>query len=558
MSRTTRRPDASVAKMDVKAQALAPDLEAIRRFIVQMIARGAIAEMIAAVLALLQRMRELNTELMTKMAAASRKRPPSETLHRLQLELPLMLGTAANDASGADKGDASTVLEGPPEPPVVAPLPQFPAKKRKLRHRHGRTTFPGNLERVPGAVARVSDDQRICPTCKRPTKTLGVKTTEKLTVRPCVYVVEQELRETCSCGRCHAYIVSAPKPDEVVPRGLLGNELLVQALVDHYDDGVPWERMERNARQQDVPLSANTLASSVGALIDRFEPVVEHIKERALSSSFTAFDATSMKVLDGQHPLGIRTGSLWLIEGDHQYAYFVFARTAEAQPIDDLLRGRTLASVMCDGSATNNCVERAGGRRGGCNAHARRRLVEAVRIGDRRAVTGLALFAQLFHVDAESKRLGETVEARFVRRQSESVAIVEELRGWTARMRGEAEPKSPLGGAVGYIHRQWSRLTRFLEDPLMELTNNEVERDLRRWVLDRKTWMFVGHDTSARRAADALTLLTTCRKMGVEPRRYLRETLAKILAREKDAVALAPATFARELAAEKARARTAA
>ena len=125
-----------------------------------------------------------------------------------------------------------------------------------------------------------------------------------------------------------------------------------------------------------------------------------------MASSFTAFDATSMKVLDVTHPLGIRTGALWLIEGDHQYAYFVFAPTAEAKHIDDLLRGRTLASVMCDGSATNNCVERAGGKRGGCNAHARRGLVEALRCGDRRAVTGLDLFARLFHVDAESLRLG--------------------------------------------------------------------------------------------------------------------------------------------------------
>lgn len=563
MARTRRRPDKTSpaspkAKIDVKAQALAPDLEAIRRFIVQMIARGAIAEMIASVLALLQRMRELNTELMTRMAAVSRKRPPSETLHRLQLELPLMFGTAANDASGAEKAAAATELEGPPEPPpppaLVPPVAEVPAKKK--RHSHGRPNFPGGLVRVPGATSRVSDADRICPACKRPTKTLGFKTTEKLTVRPCEFVVEQDLRETCSCGRCHAYIVSAPKPDEVVPRGLLGNELLVQALVDHYDDGVPWERMERNARQQGVPLSANTLASSVGALIDRFEPVVEHIKERALASSFTALDATSMKVLDVTRPLGIRTGALWLIEGDHQYAYFVFAPTAEARHIDDLLRGRTLASVMCDGSATNNCVERAGGKRGGCNAHARRGLVEALRGGDRRAVTGLDLFARLFHVDAESLRFGETLEERFARRQSSSLAIVEELRVWTASIRGEAEPKSPLGKAAGYIHRQWARLTRFLIDPLMELTNNEVERGLRRWVLDRKTWLFVGHDASARRAADALTLLTTCRKMGLDPRRYLRETLAKILAGEKDAAALAPETFARALAAEKAAANT--
>ncbi len=78
----------------------------------------------------------------------------------------------------------------------------------------------------------------------------------------------------------------------------------------------------------------------------------------------------------------------------------------------------------------------------------------------------------------------------------------------------------------------------------MELTNNEVERDLRRWVLDRKSWLFVGHDDSARRTADALTILTTCRKLGVEPRRYLRETLAKILAGEKDLQELLPERYA--------------
>jgi len=32
--------------------------------------------------------------------------------------------------------------------------------------------------------------------------------------------------------------------------------------------------------------------------------------------------------------------------------------------------------------------------------------------------------------------------------------------------------------------------------------------------------------------------------MGIEPRRYLRETLAKILAGEKDLVALFPETYA--------------
>lgn len=47
--------------VNLRGQALAPDLEVIRRFIVDMIARGAIAELIASVLALLQRMRISST-----------------------------------------------------------------------------------------------------------------------------------------------------------------------------------------------------------------------------------------------------------------------------------------------------------------------------------------------------------------------------------------------------------------------------------------------------------------------------------------------------------------
>jgi transposase len=517
-----------------------PDLDVVRTFITDMIARGAIVALIAAVVALLGRMRDLNTELMAKLANKTCKRPPSETMRRLQLELPLFMQPAANDA------------EAVPTPPVPPVLPAREKKKRgpKIPHKHGRPVLPGHLPRVP-EVHPVSASQRMCPLCNIPAETIGYKTAEKLDIRPAEYVVKKISRETCSCQKCHEYVVTAPKEDEVLDRGILGTELLVHAIVDHYDDAVPWERMERNARQQDVPLSANTLAGSAGRVIDLFDPVVQHIAEKSLTSSYTALDATSMPVIDDTQPLGIRTGALWLIEGAHLYSYFVFAPSGHAKHIDDLLAGRTLASVMCDGSPTNNCVERAGGERGGCNAHARRGLVLALRGGDARAAEGIDIFGGIFHADAESKRLGETLAERFARRQTDTAAPLERLRVWVAARRLDVEPKSLLGKALGYIERQWKRLTAFMRDPLMDLTNNEVERDLRRWVLDRKTWMFVGHDVSARRAADALTILTTCRKFGIEPRRYLRETLAKILAGEKDIAALLPETYARATAEAK-------
>jgi transposase len=514
--------------------ALSPDLEAVGRFIQEMIARGAIAALVAAVVSLLVRMRDLNLELVRKVASKSRKRPPNEAMRRLQLELPLTFAVAANDTKAETK-----------PPPVGTPPDNTGKKKRDQSHRdnHGRSTFPAHIPRVPNVIL-VPDSMRQCPQCGTEVERLALKlTAEKLTVKPVEFVVEQIHRETCTCPDCHQYICTAPKPDEVVDRGVLGNELLIQAMVDHYDEAVPYERMERQAEQQGVPLAANTLAASVGRLVDLFDPVVRHIREACFSSDYLALDATSIRVLDSVHPLGVRTGALWLITGDHRYACFVYGTSAEGVHLETLLKGRSLGSVMCDGSATNNCVDRAGAERGGCHAHARRKLVEALRLGDARAVEGLSIYAELFHVDAESHRIGESLVDRFARRQRDSAPLVEKLRAWMERVGGEVEPKSPLGQALGYLRRQWKRLTAFLRDPLMELTNNEVERDLRRWVLDRKVWMFVGHDQSAKRAADALTIITTCKKFGIEPRRYLRDTLAKILAGEKSLAALLPENY---------------
>jgi transposase len=509
---------------------VAPDLGAVQKFIADMIAKGAFAALVAAIVALLARMRDLNTELMKKLASQSRKRPPNEEMRRLQMELPLLFTPPANDAAA-----------GP------APQPDPKAKKRgaKKPTAHGRPKLPAHLPRVPD-VRLVGDDKRTCPQCHVELARVCLKTTaEKLDVRPSQFIVTQTQVETCSCPRCHQYIVTADKGDEVLDRGILGNELLVQSLVDHYDDAVPWERMERNAREEGAPLAANTVASSVGRVIDLFDPVLRHIRGRCLSAVFTALDATRMPVLDPLHPLGIKSAALWLIEGDHRYACFLYAPSAHAAHLKKFFEGRTLGSVMCDGSPTNNCVEKeAGGKRGGCNAHGRRGLVEALRRGDARAVEGLDLYAKIFHVDAVSKRLGETLEQRFERRLRESAPLVGELRVWLDRRLGDVEPRSTLGRALGYLDRQWSRLTAFLRDPLMEMTNNEVEGGLRTWVLDRKTWLFVGHELSARRAADALTLIRTCKRMGINPRAYLRDTLAKILAGEKNLVALLPETYA--------------
>ena len=86
-------------------------------------------------------------------------------------------------------------------------------------------------------------------------------------------------------------------------------------------------------------------------------------------------------------------------------------------------------------------------------------------------------------------------------------------------------------------------LTRWMRAPSQGAPNNEVERDLRTWVLDRKTWLFCGNEGSAKRAAAALTVLATCSKFGIDPRRYLRDVVRALLDGEKDLSKLLPENY---------------
>jgi hypothetical protein len=183
---------------------------------------------------------------------------------------------------------------------------------------------------------------------------------------------------------------------------------------------------------------------------------------------------------------------------------------------DDLCR-----VVQCDGTSVTNCIERAGGKRPGCMAHARRGLVEAARSGDAIALDGLHIIKPLFAIERASKLAGDTAEQRLARRREQSKPIIAVLRAWIDEQRGLAPPKTALGRALGYLHRQWQRLTLFLEDGNIELTNNRRERELRRLVLGRKNWLFTWLDDGGERTATILTIIATCIAHEVKPRAYL-------------------------------------
>jgi len=242
-------------------------------------------------------------------------------------------------------------------------------------------------------------------------------------------------------------------------------------------------------------------------------------------------DATGLRVLDHKAPAGIFRDTLWVLVGDGRWVNFAALQSGDADALEALLEGADADSFQCDGTSVTNFVEKKlKRRRPGCHSHGRRRLVEAARLGDLRALEGLRLYRKLFEIEKRATRERLDVHERQRLRERESVPVLDALRAWVLSLAPTVEPKSKLGEALTYLQRQWLRLCLFVYDGAIEVTNNRSERELRPWTLGQHTWLFVGDQTHATRWAAAYSLAHSALAQGLNPRAYLHAVVAKLIA----------------------------
>jgi transposase len=214
-------------------------------------------------------------------------------------------------------------------------------------------------------------------------------------------------------------------------------------------------------------VATQTLGRSVSAALDLLCPVARMIHAQTRGPGLLGTDATGIPVLDPDAPEGILNGTVWAWTNARWVSFF-YSPTGDADSVKRFLGADLARTVQCDGTTITSFLERTGGSRPGCWAHARRRLVEAARGGDRVALEGVRIIARLFAVERESSRAGDNAHERRDRRQRSSRHVLGELREWIDRQQAITPPKTPLGKGLGYLDRQWSRLLLFLDNGNIE------------------------------------------------------------------------------------------
>jgi transposase len=416
-----------------------------------------------------------------------------------------------------------------PEPKVAGPSKGV-ARRQKL---------PDWLPRVEHRHEPVSCT---CGQCGSTLTAIGEEISEQLDMIPAKFFVQRHIRPKLVCRHCET-VQTPALPNQPIDKGLPAPGLLAQVLVSKYTDHCPLHRQEGIYARMGVELSRSTMAGWLGQLEVLLEPLVEVLGNELLEERYLQADETTVPVLD---PGSGRTatGYLWVYRSgpwsERQAVVFDFQPNRGKQWPKQFLQGFA-GTLQVDGYAGYNEVFQGGKvSEAGCAAHARRKFFD-VHEATKSPLAQHALLeiAKLYAVEAEAKDLPPIERAAL--RRARAGPILDRFKAWLQTTLAHSPPRSALAKAIGYTLNRWTALTRYLDDGMLSIDNNPIERTLRGVALGRKNYLFCGSEGGGRRAALIYSLIETCKLNHVNPYEYFVDILTRLPScRSKDLAALLP------------------
>jgi len=438
--------------------------------------------------------------------------PASEKLSDAQLELLEL-----------EPGVSSAEVQAESE---REPLPASMGSQKRRSH-PGRQELPAELPRVERVIA-CAPEQCACRACGQPMAVIGYDQSEQLDVEPAKYFVLVTKREKRACKSCEAGgVVAAPVPARIIDKSLVSDRVVIDTVVAKYCDHLPLYRQSAILeRETGLQISRATLDGWVMRVGELLVPIVTGMGRELVKGSYIQADETPVDVQMHDRRGRNHQAYLWQYSRPGGSAVFDF-RLGRGRAGPKEFLGRFEGILQTDGYIAYDQVGGPKMVHVGCWAHARRHFVDAVKLNPSDAIATAIVrrMDELFGVDAEARAQNLDHAARHGLRQELAKPLLDLLKPQIEATGARALPSSALGKAVTYTLALWPKLTRFLEHPEVELSNNLAENSMRPVALGRKNWIHVGSPQAGPKVAAILSIVESCRRLKVPVRDYLADIL---------------------------------
>ena len=453
--------------------------------------------------------------------------PRADRLEAMTDLAQMLLGFAEElDKKPVRPGDAAG------SPPEQSQQPQQPAQQqRRLEKSKGRRNL-AKFENLPTTtfVHELSAEQRACPCCGEQRKEIGSEQSWQIEYHPGRFERLEHIRKKYACAACETegdgpQIETAAKPEAAIEKGLAGPGLLAFIVTSKFADYLPLYRLEDIFARQGFEIARGTQSIWCGDVADLVEPLYHLMAERVRLSHVVATDDTIMPMLQEGKTANARMW-VYLGDGNHPYNVFDFTLDRHRSGPTHFLKDYNQVLLADAYGGYNGVVAGNQMTRAGCWAHLRRKVIEAEKAAPEIARQTISMIASLYAIEKQAAGMAEAERLKLREEQSRPQLAV--LRDKLLHWKQELLPRHPMAEAISYALSQWQPLSVFCSDGAVPIDNNASEREMKRIVLNRKNSLFVGNPRGGRTSAILASITSTCRRLDLDPHRYLTQLLVNL------------------------------
>ena len=384
------------------------------------------------------------------------------------------------------------------------------------------------------------EEERVCPCCGLPYVKNGSHDSEFIEVEVKAHVRtirRNRWRRSCTCASAPKEVAVPPIP-RLFPHTLFGISFWVCFLFECYACHRPLNRVAAWMREQGLPVSPGTLASSIHRMMPLFAPLSQAILAHLKAAPVLHGDETGWRVQSLKAIRGTSRAWLWCaVSGDAVWFHVDARRNAEAAA--KLFAGVGAGTILvCDAYSADKKLARVLGGiliLAWCWAHVRRKFIEAAAGNDaleKWADRWLDRIGKVYHLnrvrlkhydpdvgmDQQSRKFG--IAHRRVKRAVDRLfALAEKERAGPAGSDLRAK-------ALNSLLRHRDGLCVFVDRPDVPMDNNLSERVHRGPVIARK--LSFGSDSlkGALFSAMMYGIIETLRMNGIDVRKWLDDWLS--------------------------------
>ncbi len=281
-------------------------------------------------------------------------------------------------------------------------------------------------------------------------------------------------------------------------------------------------------RSHGAEISRRQMCGWMGAVAELLEPVVAEMKRSLLAEPLIQCDETTLRYQDRRLVGKTGQGYLWAYSKPWGEVVFDF-QTGRSRAGPSMFLAQYHGAIQVDGYAGYNEVVRKNENvRVACMAHIRRKIFEARAENPEWAEMLLAGIQRLYRIERRAKSEGIGGQELLDLRGGEPTRILGVLGQIMKDLVDQTLPRSGFGKAVRYGVDQWPSMLNYTLIAEAELDNNGVESAIRPIALGRKNWLFAGSEDGGRRAAILFSLVTSARRLQVDPFEYMSDVIARV------------------------------